>query len=407
MNLTTLVTLGSLLCSTTLFAQSSGKVLVLTNVPGQVLVDGASIGDALPNTPLIHEVSEGDHLVQLAYSNNGKAEVRNEMVTVEAGKQKAVNFVVEAAMPVALPVEDRVADRIVVAERNIMVSGLLVTALNGAPNPSEFMYAFEAGDEVVIDITMSNAKGTNALKVSSYPGGVVHYSNLAFQALTDQRFKIKERAIYVFSLTTNHTIDRNALVKVWRIPASPTTAHFNTNVVQKKVYTPVELVEKHEVIVNSRTSMTGNTRAVVPVSLPLNTVEWYYRFSAQNIAAPSAASTRSLVGELAGALTGSSIMIGTVTGLLGALSTPIGAEACDIFLVDHANYSTYMAKGDFAHIPAAGRTNLSSGNVRVDCCLQGQWYLGLRNNAFSDGIKVQLEVVAITAEDQWVMEGNN
>ena len=392
---------------TTLFAQGqvgASKVLVLSNAAGQVLIDGAAVGDIEANKPLIQEVAAGDHLVQLAWSNNGRAEVKNEMVTVEAGKQKAVNFTVEQTAAV---IASTVLDRVLVADQNVLVSGILVNSLNGVVKPSEFMYGFEAGDEVVLDITMSNLKGTNSLTVSTYPGGVVLYSNLAFQALTDQRFRIQERGILKFSLTTNHMIDRNAFVKVWRIPAITATADFNTNVVRKKIYTTLEVVEKHEVIVNSRSSMTGSTRTVVPVSLPINTVEWYYRFSAHKIESSTQASTNSLVGELAGALVGSNAMVGTVSGLLGSLSTPKGAEACDVFLIDQANYNPFLSKSpDFQHYPAASRTNLNSGNVRVDCCLQGQWYLGLRNNAFSDGIKVQLEVVAITAEEDWVMESN-
>lgn len=392
---------------TTLFAQGqvgASKVLVLSNAAGQVLIDGAAVGDIEANKPLVQEVEAGDHLVQLAWSNNGRAEFKNEMVTVEAGKQKAVNFTVEQTAAV---IASTVLDRVLVADQNVLVSGILVNSLNGVVKPSEFMYGFEAGDEVVLDITMSNLKGTNSLTVSTYPGGVVLYSNLAFQALTDQRFRIQERGILKFSLTTNHMIDRNAFVKVWRIPAITATADFNTNVVRKKIYTTLEVVEKHEVIVNSRSSMTGSTRTVVPVSLPINTVEWYYRFSARKIESSTQASTNSLVGELAGALVGSNAMVGTISGLLGSLSTPKGAEACDVFLIDQANYNPFLSKApDFQHYPAASRTNLNSGNVRVDCCLQGQWYLGLRNNAFSDGIKVQLEVVAITAEEDWVMESN-
>ena len=389
--------------SLVLAQDKSGKLLILSNCPGQVLVDGTTIGAIEANKPLIHDVPAGDHLVQLAWSNNGKAEVKNEMVTVEAGKQKAVNFVVEqTTAPVASPV----AERVLVADQNVLVSGILVNSLNGVVKPSEFMYGFEAGDEVVLDITMSNLKGTNSLSVSTYPGGVVLYSNLAFQALTDQRFKVQERGILKFSLTTNHMIDRNAFVKVWRIPASAATAVFNTNVVRKKIFTTLEVVEKHEAIVNSRSSMTGSTRTVIPVSLPANTVEWYYRFSARKIESSTQANTNTLVGELAGALTGSSALVGTVSGLLGSLSTPPGAEACDVFLIDQANYTPFLSKSpDFQQYAAASRTNLNSGNARVDCCLQGQWYLGLRNNAFSDGIKVQLEVVAITATEDRVMEG--
>ena len=387
----------------------NGKVLILSNSAGQVLIDGASVGDIEANKPLIQEVATGDHLVQLAWSNNGRVEVKNEMVTVEVGKQKAVSFTVEQAAAVVTAAPNRV----LVADQNVLVSGILVNSLNGAVKPSEFMYGFEAGDEVVLDITMSNLKGTNSLTVTTYPGGVVLYSNLAFQALTDQRFKIQERGILKFSLTTNHMIDRNAFVKVWRIPASPATAVFNTNVVRKKIYTTVQVCEKQEFYVNSGSNATfygGKSRVSLPVSLPPSTVEWYYRFSASREQA-DVAQVQQIAGlftELGTALLsgGSSTLLASGSqGLLSSLTKPPGANICDIILLDHTNKALFEAKTEYQYFPAASRENFKSGNVRVDCCNTGQWYLGIRNPDNMYGIHVFLDVVAITETEDWVMEG--
>lgn len=393
-----------------LFAQSNGKILVLSNVQGQILIDGVSIGVAEANMPLFHEVPAGDHLVQLAWSNNGKAEVKNEMVTVEAGKQKAVNFVVEISMAAA-PIA-AVPDKILVAEQNVMVSGVLVNSLNGTTNPSVFMYAFEAGDEVVLNVTMSNLKGTNSLSVSTHPGGTVLFSSLSFQELTDKRFKVQERGILKFSLTTNHMIDRNAFVKVWRIPASPDKAVFNTNVVRKKIYATIQVCEKQEFFVNSGSNAAfkgGKSRIVLPVTLPPNTVEWYYRFSASRDEADIERVQKSagLFVELGAALmsSGSSMLSAkTAQGLLGSLTQPPGADICDIDLLDQQNISPFEAKTEYNYQPAASRENLKSGNVRVDCCTTGTWYLGIRNPSNLFGINVFMEVVAITSTEDWVME---
>ncbi|MBL7951765.1 MAG: hypothetical protein JNM62_08590 [Flavobacteriales bacterium] len=411
----TAFTVVLLLWSTLLLSQTNGKVLILSNVAGQVLVDGQAIGDAEPNKPLIHEVSVGDHLVQLAWSNNGKAEVKNEMVAVEAGKQKAVSFTVEASAAMALGASAVAPERILVADQNVLVSGILVNSINGVVKPSEFMYGFEAGDEVVLDITMSNLKGTNSLKVTTYPGGVVLFSNLAFSALTDQRFKIQERGILKFSLTTNHMIDRNAYVKVWRIPASPATAVFNTNVVRKKINTTHQVAEKQEFFVNSGSNATfsgGKSRVSLPVSLPPNTIEWYYRFSASREMADieRVQQTTGLFAELGSMLFsgGSSALLGQgAQGLLSSLSQPPGANVCDIILLDHDNMALFEAKAEYKYIPAATRQNFKSGNVRVDCCPTGQWYLGIRNPDSMHGIHVFMDMVAITQVEDWVMEGGN
>jgi hypothetical protein len=393
-------------------AQSTGKILVLCNVPGQVLVDGQAIGDAEPNKPLIHEVGAGDHLVQVAYTNGGKAEVKNEMVVVEVGKQKAVSFTIEAAQPMGGTMGAAAPGRILVADQNVWVPGILVNSLNDEVKTSDFLYAFEAGDEVVLDITMSNLKGTNSLRVSTYPGGVVVYSNLAFQALTDQRFKMQDRGILKFTLSTNHMIDRNAFVKVWRMPAGPSTANFNTNVVWKKNYTTVQLVEPQEFYVNSGSNATfygGKSRVSVPVKLPPNTVEWYYRFSASRVEADvkRVQASMSLLADLGGLLVtgGSSSLMGQgAQGLLGGLAKPPGANVCDIYLVTHENNSLFLDKTTYNYIPAASRENFKGGNVRVDCCPTGQWYLGIRNPDSQHGIHVFMDVAAIVMHEGWTME---
>jgi hypothetical protein len=402
-----LITSLLLILSAILWAQApTGKVLVLANVPGQVLVDGASIGDAEPNKPLLQDVAAGDHLVQLVYTNKGKAEVKNEVITVEAGKQKVVNFSIDQALMATAPTK---TEPLMVADLNVAIPGLLT----GTTTAPEFYYAFEAGDEVLLDVTMSNLKGTNSLQVATYPGNVVKYSNQAFTELRAQSFKIGERGIYRFVIATNHVADRNAFVKVWRIPASADKAGFNTNVIKKMVLTPVQVCEKQEFFVNSgsnATFMGGKSRVNLPVSLPANTVEWYYRFAASREQADieKVQQNAGLFTELGGLLLsgGSSALLAQgAQGFAGSLTQPPGANFCDIVLLDHANLALFETKVEYSYVPAASRANFKSGNVRVDCCPTGQWYLGIRNPDNSYGIHVFVDVVAITGVEELVMEG--
>lgn len=397
----TFLTLVAILFLTSYGQSGTGKILVLSNVPGHVLVDGSALGDAEPNKPLLHDVAVGDHLVQLAFTSGGKAEVRNEVIVVEEGKQKVVNFSVDIA-PTSATVTN---EHIKVAELNVPIPGLLT----GASSPPDFYYAFEVGDEVLLDITMSNLKGTNALVVSTYPGGVEIYSNRGFQTLTDQHFKIAERGIYRFALSTNHVADRNAFVKVRRIPSSPDKAGFNTNVVKRTKYSSVQVCEKQEFYINSYTNLSGKTRSALSVNLPANTIEWYYRFSASREEADIARvqQTAGLVVELAAGLAtaGASTMLASgAQGLTSFLTQPPGANFCDIYLLDHANYSPFLSKLEFRHYADGTRENFKSGNVRVACCKSGQYYLGVRNNDSMYGIHVFLDVVALTAVDELVME---
>lgn len=276
-----------------------------------------------------------------------------------------------------------------------------------ASKTTEFFYAFEAGDQVMLDITMDNAAGATELVVYTHPSQAEVLRVRSLPSMSIQRFRIKERGIYRFTLTTKHATDQIALMKIWRTPESEATQEFNTNVVWKKIYSTVQVCEKQTYFVNSATKLAGNTRITLPVNLPPNTVEWYYQYTAsrdrEHIAHISG--NASLLTELSAALFtgGASVLI---TGLGNMLSQPPGADYCDIHLLDEANYAPYIAQDHFVHVPDGTRLNFKSGNVRVTCCPSGRYFLGVRNNDTMHGIHVLLDVVAITAVEDWVMEGD-
>ena len=292
---------------------------------------------------------------------------------------------------------------VAVADLSIRIPGLDTGATVGP----EFFYAFEAGDAVMLDINMDNAKGNNDLLVTSYPKGVEVHHDRALPSMSIQRFEIPARGIYRFALSTNHATDRNAQIKVWRKPKSAATQEFNCNVRREKIHTAEQVCEQQSFFVNSFTKLAGNTRASLPVTLPPNTVEWYYRFSAFRDKADidRVSNNVRLAAELAaGLMTGGASTL--VAGLGGLLSQPPGADYCDIYLLDQENYSPFISKMPFLHIGDGTRVNFKSGNVRVTCCPSGHYYLGVRNNDMAHGIEVFLDVVAITAVEDWVMQAS-
>jgi len=294
--------------------------------------------------------------------------------------------------------------RVQVADLSLLIPGMD----NDTTPAPEFFYAFEAGDAVMLDITMDNASGTNDLLVSNYPGGLEVHHERALPSMSIQRFKIRERGIYRITLSTKHAADRDALIKVWRKPAIATTQEFNCNVVWKKIYTTEQVCEQQAFFVNSVTNLTGKTRTALPVTLPPNTVEWYYRFSAsreQGDVDRVRKSAGLVVELLAGLATGGASSI-LPSDLSTMLLKPPGANNCDIYLLDQKNYSPFISKAQFTSIGDGTRENFKSGNVRVTCCPSGQYYLGIRNSDSMHGIHVFLDVVAITAVEDWVMETN-
>jgi hypothetical protein len=245
-------------------------VLVIPNVDARVFLDGIEKGQTNAGAALRIIATGGEHYLE-ARTEAGLT--KGDIVQLESGKQKILKLDFDRT---AVP-----AEAIDVAELNFELPGT-VTVLSwqssnegkNYPYP-EYYYAFEKGDEVVLNLTMSNKNGTNQINVSTYPDGIERYSNNAFTELSNLKIKIPVRGIYRFAFATNHAFPRNAFLKINRRPSSPESVNFNTKVVYKRSLTPVSVVETQNFFVNSgsnATFMGGKSRILVPVTLPANTV---------------------------------------------------------------------------------------------------------------------------------------
>jgi hypothetical protein len=402
-------TIGLSTVGPSLFAQTESTVLILTNKNAKVLFDGEEKGTAEANTPFKISSPGGEHYAQVQYDASGTKLDKGEIVVLEPGKQKIVRLLFEE-QPISL-------SSTLVSELNFPIPGSLAVGVWMNDHPKQqypypvHYFAFEKGDEIHIDVSMTNKNGTNQIEIATYPDNVVKYTNNGFAELRDITVKVEERSIYSFTFATNHAFDRNCIVKLSRKPASAETSNFNTNVSRQKVHRPVIVVEPSSLWVNSGSNATfggGKSRLLIPVSFPPGTVEWFYRFAASRNPADIEKVHKNfqLLGELAqlllpgaGALTSKAISVG-----VDQLTMPPGADYCDIYLLDPNNAQGFVNKTDGWRPMSQGmRENLMSGNVKGDCCLQGQYYLGIKNPAALDGINVSVEVIAITDFEELVM----
>ena len=278
-----------------------------------------------------------------------------------------------------------------------------------------FYYAFDKGDEITLNISMSNKKGTNLIELSTYHDGVVRYANNSFVELKDMKIKVPERAIYKFKFATNHIFPRNCFLKVSRTPAFSETIDFNTKVTLQKILTPISVQEPQELYINSGSNaslMGGKSRVLIPVKLPPNTVEWFYRFSASRNKEEISNVKKNfgLLGELTSLalnLTGVGAAVTSIA--VERLSQPPGANYCDIFFIEHKYIQAFEAKLDdqWKYFTEGSRKNLSSGNVKITCCNDGMFYLAIRNPDSTIGVNVSIEVVAITAREEYAISSTN
>jgi len=379
-------------------AQSNGTILVISNTEATVLVDGEEIGKLEPNKPKKFEISFGQHYLQVI-SLIDKNE-KNEVLEIESGKQKVLKYEFGNTSTIS-----NSKNRILIADLDFNIPGIVTASAQEDFEYPTYLYAFEKGDEIVLNIDMTNAKGTNAIEIFTFPDGNAVYSNDSFRDLSDVKVKVKERSIYGFTFASNHAFDRDARFLIERIPESERSKDFNTTVSWQESYR-VEVIQKpQKSYINSGTHATfqgGKSRIVIPLNFPKNTVKWYYEFSASRDESQieSVSSALSLASELSALV--------DQTGLLGfgidQLIQPPGSDYCDVYLIDQQNYNSFLNKQpQFLQYPEGTRENLKSGIVEVECCYDQPFYLGLKNPDNLHGIHVVVEVVAIVKEEGWVM----
>lgn len=394
------------------FAQDEAVVIVVPSLESKILVDGIEKGVSKSGNAIRIITTGGEHYIEAQPLDN-RFLTKGEAITLEVGKQKILK--IQFDTPVAAE-----PNPITVADLNISVPGEVTVITWASENEGAYPYplqlfAFEEGDEIVVDATMSNRNGTNVLRVFTYPDRVERYTNNAFTELKDLRIKVGKRGIYVFELRSNHAFDRDCFLKIRRKPASTHTIDFNPTVSLKKIYTPVAIHEVQDFFINgglNASFMGGKSRVTIPIKLPKNTTEWYYRFSAsrdpQDI--ENVKNNFKLIAELTTTLLGLSGTGTIVTeGIFNALAQPPGADYCDVYLLTNESRGNFESKddGNWRFFPDATRQNFKSGNVRVTCCSQGQFYLGIKNPSSTNGISVSIEVVALTVTEDYVMEQSN
>ena len=146
----------------------------------------------------------------------------------------------------------------------------------------------------------------------------------------------------------------------------------------------------------------GKNRIVLPIHLPKNTQEWYYRFTASRNETDiqKTLQTFSLAGELTTYIKSKNPLKNAVN----SLATPPGADICDIYVFDEKNAKLFKEKEGFDYQLGASRENYKSGVVAVKNKTNETIFIGLRNTDNLYGIHIAIEVVAIVNTEHRIKE---
>ena len=159
-------------------------------------------------------------------------------------------------------------------------------------------------------------------------------------------------------------------------------------------------------IVKKTVTLNGKSRNVIPISLPANTLEWYYSFttSRNNNGAQMLNLAENLTAKLALAYTGPIGSVISSTGItdkvLASIQIPPGSSNIDVYLCDEYNINLFINKNNFFWSTLYSTLNTKEGLVQIKTDDYTSYFLGIKNPSLLSAVDVSIEVVAIVGWDK-------
>ncbi len=183
-------------------------------------------------------------------------------------------------------------------------------------------------------------------------------------------------------------------------PIKETATNESGEIEIKEVKYETVVLPVQQFFLNSKSNETwkgGKTNTVYPVTLPENTVEWYYEFTSSRV--KSEMEDNSMKFSIAAQL-------GSLVDKTGILKTSVdllkpvpGANICNIYLLDYNEYRNFSEGKVFKHFPIGTRTNYKSGIVQIrNLNTLKNPIIGIKNPDSFHGIHVSVQVVAIVSK---------
>ena len=153
--------------------------------------------------------------------------------------------------------------------------------------------------------------------------------------------------------------------------------------------------------------MGATSQIQIPVTLPPNTVEWYYSFSTTNGGAGGLKDGLKLGFQLASLVSGlapAALALTLVKGLssqdANSIKVPTGYMPANVYLISPSNVNLFMQKKQFTYYESQSSLQATQAMVKVnsDDLKQGTFYLGLQNISSTNANYITIEVVALIAE---------
>jgi hypothetical protein len=369
-----------LLIPTVLLAQPKGYVVLSAARDCAVEIDGDSSKMLLANRAMKIEISPGDHLIQASFANG----MITRKVTVVAGSSLVVILEQTATDPDQHAVTNAPGLlSVTLTDHHISLAGGL------SDNPSgSIVYCLDQGDQIDVELTIDNKKGSLNFALLNYENGQVLFSSAGFRDFKKSLI-IPRRGIYIFRFTTNHLFDRSAHLRIERSVKKESGLQFNVNpiVVHDTTYTTVM---DRVVRVYSATNLEHSNRTVVPIQLPVNTSYWTFWLG---VDAQSESEWATFARKAAGALGGVNPMYALGLNLVSELPVWRATGTVNYNFMDHTNASLFLNGLKFNYYTLKSGSNVSSDFAQITAT-PGQLNLCLSNLSSFTGRDVHLKIAA-------------
>ncbi|WP_192822626.1 hypothetical protein [Rufibacter sp. LB8] len=302
----------------------------------------------------------------------------------------------------------------------IKIADLDLQVAGTAQAPTQYQYAFQAGDVVVLDLE-NKAKVNYKITVTEYFSKSALYAVEETKKLSKLKLTIPQKSVYTITLQSLAGTSTRSHFTLTRIPATAQTQNFSTHVAWRtvqdttwttgtqKVLVKTELVP--EILLDktfrlaSRTSIGSNNRSFERFKLPAGTRHWVYWVGVGQESVEALQESGKLVAKGASALlTGSNPLVAFGLGLLPALPQVKSSGYISYYLLSQKNAALFKAEQDGwkPYAVLKGKDVLSDyGKIlttQTPKTEDGYLYLGFENPSTITGLDLTLKIVAFVEQ---------
>ncbi|WP_066832739.1 hypothetical protein [Rufibacter ruber] len=302
----------------------------------------------------------------------------------------------------------------------LKIADLEVQVAGTAQPVTQFHYAFQAGDVVVLNLE-NKAKVNYKLTVTEYFSNSPLYATEEAKKVNNLKLNIPQKSVYTITLQSLSETSTRSHFTLTRIPGSAATQHFNTHVawrtVQDTTWTTAtqKVLVKTELVpeplldktfrVSSRASLGSNNRTYERFKLPAGTKHWVYWVGVGQESVEALQETGKTLAKGASALlTGSNPLVAFGLGLLPQLPQVKSSGYISYYLLNQKNAALFKneEEGWKPYAVAKGQDVLSDyGKVlatQTPKTEDGYLYLGFDNPSTITGLDLTLKVVAFVEQ---------